>query len=112
VVKKIWVAVAGGLIVNPPVARQQIQSAVMFGLSATLKQGITVSGHRIREASFGENEPLRMDEAPDVEVQFFRTADDVPGMGEVGVPAVAPAVCNAIFAAIGTRVRKLPLQGP
>ena len=110
-------AVDCGLVVNPSGVEAQVQGSVMFGLAAALHQGITVEQGAVVQGSFDDFPLLRMGEAPAVEVHLvggggdFGEASGPPlGAGEMAVPPVAPALANAIFAASGLRLRRLPLR--
>jgi CO/xanthine dehydrogenase Mo-binding subunit len=107
-VKRIVVAVDCGLVVNPDIVRAQIESGVVFGLSAALKQAITLRRGHIEEGNFDSYELLRLNEMPLVEVHIVESDEAPKGIGEPGVPCVAPALGNAVFAATGKRVRRLP----
>lgn len=109
-VDRIVCAVDCGLVVNPLGLAGQIESAIAFGLSATLHGKITFARGRVRETSFDEFRVVRMDEMPRVEVHVVDSERVPSGMGEPPVPPVAPAVCNAWFAATGRRVRSLPIE--
>lgn len=108
-VDRIVCAVDCGLVVNPLGLVGQIESAIAFGLSATLRGKITFANGRVRETSFADFRVVRMDEMPKVEVHVLDSERVPSGMGEPPVPPVAPAVCNAWFAATGRRVRTLPI---
>jgi isoquinoline 1-oxidoreductase beta subunit len=99
-----------GRVVNPLGATAQIEGSIIFGLSAALKQEITVQNGAVVQANFNDFAVLRMSEAPPIEVHFIESAADPSGCGETGVPPTAPALANAIFAATGKRVRKLPIR--
>lgn len=104
-------AVDCGLVVNPSGARAQVEGAIIFGLSAALRQQITVEGGRVVQSNFHDYPVLRMAEAPRMEVHFMQGTEETPrGIGEGALPSIAPAVTNAIFAASGKRIRRLPVH--
>jgi isoquinoline 1-oxidoreductase beta subunit len=109
-VHKVVCAVDCGHVVNPAIVEQQIRSAVVYGLTAALKGQITIDKGRVQQNNFDSYDLLRIDEAPAVEVHIVESTENPGGIGEAGVPTVAPAVCNAIFKATGKRVRKLPIK--
>ncbi|HLK63937.1 MAG TPA: xanthine dehydrogenase family protein molybdopterin-binding subunit [Bryobacteraceae bacterium] len=110
-VHRVVCAVDCGHVVNPWGVEQQIQSGIVFGLSAALKGGITIDRGRVEQSNFDRYDVLRIDEMPKVEVHIIPSQAAPGGMGEASTPGIAPAVCNAIFAATGKRIRKLPLKG-
>jgi CO/xanthine dehydrogenase Mo-binding subunit len=103
------VAVDCGTPVTPGLIRQQIEGSVIFGLSAALRDQITFEGGAVREGNFDTYPLLRLAEAPVIEVHIVENREPPTGIGEVGVPPVAPALTNALFALTGKRVRKLPI---
>jgi isoquinoline 1-oxidoreductase beta subunit len=107
-VRRVVCAVDCGTVVNPDTVQAQIQSAVMFGITAALYGEITVKDERVEQTNFDSYQILRMNEAPAIEVHIVRSFEPPGGMGEAGTSAIAPAVTNAIFAATGKRLRKLP----
>jgi isoquinoline 1-oxidoreductase subunit beta len=109
-VHRVVCAVDCGMIVNPDIIEAQIQSAIVFGLSAALKGGITFENGRTAQSNFHDYELLRFNEMPEVEVHIVPSTEAPGGIGEPGVPPIAPAVANAIFAATGKRLRRLPIQ--
>lgn len=109
-VHKVWCAVDCGMAVNPEGVRQQVESAVAFGLSATLNDAITFRDGRVQQTNFHDYRTLRLRDMPEVEVTILASTEPPEGMGEPGVPPVAPAVANAVFMLTGQRLRSLPLR--
>jgi len=109
-VHRIVCALDCGQVVNPSIIEQQAMGAMVFGLTQTLKTEITIDKGRVVQANFDTNEPLRMNECPKMEVYIVPSKEVPRGMGEPAVPPVAPAIANAIFAATGKRIRKLPIR--
>jgi isoquinoline 1-oxidoreductase subunit beta len=99
-----------GLPVNPNIIRQQMESGIVFGLSAALHGEITIVGGQVQQSNFHDQPVLRIDACPVIEVDIIPSTDHPEGVGEPGVPPVAPAVGNAVFAATGQRLRSLPLK--
>jgi isoquinoline 1-oxidoreductase beta subunit len=109
-VRRVVCAVDCGTVVNPDTVRAQIQSAVIFGITAALYGEITLKDGRVEQANFDTYQMLRMNEAPAIEVHIVQSFEPPGGMGEAGTSAIVPAVTNAIFAATGQRLRKLPVD--
>jgi isoquinoline 1-oxidoreductase beta subunit len=110
-VDRVVCAIDCGFCVNPLGVEAQMQSAINFGLAQALKSEITVSNGRVNQTNFNDYEVLRMNEAPlAIEVHIITNHERSGGVGEPGVPPIAPAVINAIFAATGKRVRRLPIR--
>jgi isoquinoline 1-oxidoreductase beta subunit len=110
IVHKVTCAVDCGIAVNPNIIAQQMESAVVFGLSAALFGEITIKDGKVEQQNFDGYQVLRMNQAPQVEVVIIKSAEAPEGIGEPGTPPVAPAVANAVFALTGKRLRKLPLR--
>jgi isoquinoline 1-oxidoreductase beta subunit len=108
-VPRVVCAVDCGPVVNPGQVEAQIQGGVVFGLSAALYGEIRLDRGRVVQANFDTYPVVRMPEAPVVEVHIVASTEKQGGTGEPGVPPIAPAVCNAIFAVTGKRIRKLPI---
>lgn len=109
-VKRVVCAVDCGQVVNPDTVRAQMEGGIVYGLTAALYGEITVKAGRIEQKNFTDYKMLRMNEMPDVEVYILPSNEKHGGVGEPGTPPIAPAVCNAIFAATGKRVRSLPIR--
>lgn len=107
------VAVADpGEVINPDIAQAQLEGGVVFGLSAALFGRISLEQGRVAQSNFTDYEVLRLAETPEITVDFIESGAPIGGLGEVGVPPIAAAVSNAIFAANGRRVRRLPMLDP
>jgi isoquinoline 1-oxidoreductase beta subunit len=109
-VERVVCAVDCGVAVNPDVVRAQMEGGVGFGVGAALHDAITLTGGAVDQANFDSYLPLRMSEMPKVEVHIVASAEAPTGVGEPGVPPVAPAVSNAVFKATGKRILELPLR--
>ena len=108
--RRIVVAADLGTIVNPLGAAAQVEGSVIFGLSAALKQEIIIAQGRVVQSNFNDFPVIRMAEAPRIEVHLLPSTEAPLGAGETAVPPTAPAIANAIFAATGIRVRRLPIR--
>jgi len=108
-VHRVVCAVDCGPVVNPSIVEAQMQSAIVYGLTAALWGEITLDKGRAQQSNFHQYLMLRMGDMPHVEVHIVPSTDSQGGVGEPGTPPIAPAVCNAIFAATGKRIRKLPI---
>ena len=108
-VHRVICAVDCGPIINRDNLVAQVEGALTMGLSAALKEKVEFSGGGVQSANFDDYQLLRMSEAPDVEVHILESDGPIGGMGETGLPPAAPVVANAVFAATGTRIRRLPM---
>ena len=109
-VHRIVAAVDCGRTVNPDTVKAQLEGGIVFGLTAALKTEITLDKGRVQQRNFNDYPMVRMFESPQIEVYIVPSTEKPTGVGEPGVPPVAPAVANAIFAATGKRVRRLPIK--
>jgi len=109
-VRRVVCAVDCGTVVNPDTVRAQIEGAIIFGITAALYGEITLKGGRVEQTNFDTYQVLRMNEAPAIEVHIVQSSEPPGGMGEAGTSAIVPAVANAVFAATGKRLRKLPID--
>ena len=109
-VRRVVCAVDCGAVVNPDTVRAQCEGAILFGVTAALYGEITLKNGRVEQANFDSYLPLRMNEAPAIEVHIVQSWEPPGGMGECGTSAIVPAVGNAIFAATGKRLRKMPVD--
>jgi isoquinoline 1-oxidoreductase subunit beta len=108
-VHRVVAAIDCGQVVNPNILEQQIQGAVIYGLTNALRAQITIEKGRVVQGNFDDYPPIRMNEAPKVEAHFVASSEPPSGAGEPPVPPLAPALCNAIYAATKKRVRALPI---
>ena len=109
-VDRVVCAVDCGIAVNPDIIRAQMEGGIGFGLSAALHGAITLKDGRVEQSNFHQYRQLRIGEMPEVAVHIVPSAENPTGVGEPGVPPIAPAVANALFAATGRRLRNLPLK--
>lgn len=108
--ERLVYAVDCGRPINPEGIRAQVESAAIYGLSAASYDAITISGGRVEQGNFNDYGMPRMNDAPKTEVHVVMSKEEPTGIGEPGLPVMAPAMCNAIFAATGKRLRRLPIQ--
>ena len=109
-VRRVVSAVDCGTAVNPDGVRAMTEGAVNYALTPVLSGEITIKDGAVEQSNFDGYQVLRMSDAPDIEVHIVASTEDPGGMGETGVPPLAPAVANAIFAATGKRIRSLPIN--
>ncbi|MBL7780384.1 MAG: xanthine dehydrogenase family protein molybdopterin-binding subunit [Saprospiraceae bacterium] len=110
-IDKVYVVIDLGTVVNPDNVKSQVEGAVVMGITAATKNGITFANGKVEQSNFHDNPILRMSEMPQVEVHILAEGGEkIKGVGEPGLPPVAPALANAIFAATGKRIRKLPFD--
>lgn len=111
-VHRVVCAIDCGVAVNPDNVRAQMESAIVYGLSAALHGRVTIERGTVRESNFHDYPALRMGQMPVIEVHVIDSGESPGGAGEPGTPPIAPAVANAVFQLTGTRLRELPLQLP
>lgn len=109
-VHRVVCAVDCGSIVNPDTIEAQMEGGIVYGLTAALKSSISIENGRVKQANFHNFKLLEIDEMPAVEVHIMPSTEAPGGVGEPGTPPIAPAVVNAIFAATGKRIRRLPVR--
>jgi isoquinoline 1-oxidoreductase beta subunit len=109
-IHKVVCAIDCGHVVNPMILRQQMESGLVYGLGAALKGAITIDRGRVQQGNFNTYDVLRIDEMPLIETYIVPSNEAPGGGGEASTPPIAPAVTNAIFAATGKRIRRLPLR--
>jgi isoquinoline 1-oxidoreductase beta subunit len=109
-VHKVVCAVDCGRTINPDIVKAQMEGGIIFGLTAALKSEITFDKGRVQQRNFHDYPMLRMYEAPEIEVHIVPSTESPTGVGEPGVPPIAAAVANAVFAVTGKRVRRLPIK--
>ena len=109
-VHRVLCVVDCGVAVNPDIVRAQMEGSVMYGLTAALHGELDLENGAIKQSNFHDYPILRMNEAPAVDVVIIDSTEEPTGVGEPGLPPIAPAVANAVFAATGQRLRSLPLR--
>jgi isoquinoline 1-oxidoreductase beta subunit len=109
-VERVVVAIDCGFAVNPDTVVAQMESGVVFGLSAALYGEITLDQGRVQQSNYHDYPILRIDQTPQIEVLIVESGEALGGIGEPGTPPIAPAVANAIYAATGKRLRRLPIR--
>jgi len=109
-VRRIVCAVDCGTVVNPDTVKAQIEGGAIFGVSGALYGGVTLKNGRVEQSNFHDVRVLRINETPAIDVPLVRSGERPGGIGEPGTAATAPAIANAIFAATGKRIRKIPLE--
>jgi isoquinoline 1-oxidoreductase beta subunit len=109
-VHRVVCAVDCGMAINPDTVKAQMEGGIIFGLTAALKTEITFKDGRVEQGNFHDYQMLRIFESPEIEVHIVPSTENPTGVGEPGVPPVAPALANAIFAVTGKRVRRLPIR--
>jgi len=109
-VDRVIIAVDCGIAVNPDVIKAQMEGGMGFGLSAAILSALTLKDGRVEQSNFHDYQVLRMRQMPEVEVHIVPSAEPPTGVGEPATPIIAPALANALAAATGRRLRRLPLK--
>ena len=109
-VRRVVCAMDCGTVVNPDTVQAQLQSGTNFGVTAALYGEITLKDGRVEQTNFDTYQMLRVNEAPVIEVHIVQSSEPPGGMGETGTSGIVPAISNAIFAATGKRLRKMPVD--
>ena len=99
-----------GIVVNTVTVAAQLEGGLIFGLTAALYGNITIAKGRVQQSNFNDYRMLRINEAPAIEVHLIKSGEAPGGIGETGVTAAPPALGNALFAATGIRLRRLPID--
>ncbi len=109
-VHRVVCAADCGQVIHPGIVEAQLSGAALAGLAAALGEEITIAAGRVQQSNFGDYRLLRINQAPRVEVHLVESHEEPGAVGEPGLPAIAPAVANAVFALDGTRLRRMPLM--
>jgi len=109
-VHRVVCAVDCGSVINPDTVKAQMEGGIIMGLSTALKEKVEFADGGVRSSNLHNYEVLRMHEAPEIDVHIVVSNDKLGGIGEPGVPPIAPAVANAVFKATGVRLRHLPMN--
>jgi isoquinoline 1-oxidoreductase beta subunit len=109
-VDKVYCAVDPGYAISPNGLRAQMESAIVFGLTAALYGEITIKNGAVQQSNFHDYPMIRMNTSPEIKVEIINSGEDLGGGGEPGTPPIAPALTNAIYAASGKRIRSLPVK--
>jgi isoquinoline 1-oxidoreductase subunit beta len=108
--RRVTCAMDCGTVVNPDTVQAQLQSGIIFGATAALFGEITLKNGRVEQSNFDTYQMVRMEDAPVIEIDVVKSAEPPGGMGETGTSAIVPAIANAVFAATGKRLRKMPID--
>jgi len=108
-VERVVCAVDCGIAVNPDQIRAQMEGGIGYGLGAALRNQVTLAGGLVEQSNFHDYEPIRIEDMPRIEVHIVKSAEAPTGVGEPGTPVIAPALCNALAAATGKRIHRLPI---
>jgi isoquinoline 1-oxidoreductase subunit beta len=109
-VDRVVAVVDCGQVINPNTVEAQLQSGIIFGITAVLWGEITLKDGRVEQTNFDDYKIMRIDQAPKIETEIVKSSEAPGGIGEPGTSTLTPAVLNAVYAATGVRLRKLPIQ--
>jgi isoquinoline 1-oxidoreductase beta subunit len=109
-VHNFWIAVDPGLVVQPENSQAQVESAIVYALSGALSEELSMKGGAIQQSNFNDYHVLRMSDMPELHIKIIASNNPPTGMGEVGIPTVAPAIGNAVATLTGKRLRHLPMS--
>jgi CO/xanthine dehydrogenase Mo-binding subunit len=109
-VEKLFLVIDAGTIIHPDGALAQAEGAALWGLSMALHEGTEFENGQVRDTNLNTYTPLRMANVPDIEIEFVSSTETATGMGEPPTTVVGPAIGNAIFAAVGARLRHIPIR--
>ena len=110
VVRKLWLEIDAGTIIDPDGARAQVEGAMLWGLSMALYEGTDFANGRVRDTNLNTYTPLRISDVPEFDIAFVDSAEVPTGLGEPPTTVIAPAIGNSIFMTTGVRVRHLPIR--
>jgi len=109
-IEKVWCAVNCGRVINPDIARQQVEGGTIYGLSSAMGEVVTTAGGSVKQGNFNNYPLMRFAQAPEVVVEFIASDERPSGLGEPATPPAYPALANSIFASSGLRIREIPLN--
>jgi isoquinoline 1-oxidoreductase beta subunit len=109
-IEKVWCAVNCGRVINPDIARQQVEGGTIYGLSGAMGEVITTAGGAVQQSNFHDYPIMRFAQAPEIDVKFIKSDERPSGLGEPATPPAYPALANSIFASSGQRIREIPLK--
>ena len=109
-IEKVWCAVNCGRVINPDIARQQVEGGAIYGLSGAMGEVITTAGGAVQQGNFNDYPIMRFAQAPEIEVEFIKSDERPSGLGEPATPPAYPALANSVFASSGKRIREIPLN--
>ncbi|MCT8988462.1 molybdopterin cofactor-binding domain-containing protein [Shewanella phaeophyticola] len=109
-VQKLYIAIDAGIIVHPNGAEAQCQGAALWGLSMAIHEGTEIVNGQYKDSNFSTYTPVRIYQTPEIKIEFIPSTQPPSGLGEPAVTPVAPAIANAIYNAVGVRLRKLPMK--